>query len=68
MRGATSRSLTDGGEQERMLAADFRQRAAGFRDSYPRVARILNAMAESYEADARREDREAERRRRGLDR
>lgn len=67
-RGGTSRSLTEGGEQERTLAVEFRKRATRFRDSHPRVARILNAMAESYEADARREDREAERRRRGLDR
>jgi hypothetical protein len=67
-RGGTSRSLTEGGEQERTLAVDFRQRADLFRDSHPRVARILNAMAESYEADARREDRKAERQRRGLDR
>jgi hypothetical protein len=67
-RGGTSRSLTEGGEQERTLAVDFRQRASRFRDTHPRVARILNALAESYEADARREDRKAERRRHGLDR
>lgn len=67
-RGVTTRSLTEGGEQERKLAAEFRQRAARFRDSHHRVARILNATAEGYEAHARREDREAERQRRGLDR
>lgn len=67
-RGGTTRSLTEGGDQERTLAADFRKRAVRFRDAHPRVARILNRMAESYEADARREDREAERQRRGLDR
>jgi hypothetical protein len=67
-RGVTTRSLTEGGEQERKLAAEFRERAARFRDSHHRVARILRNVAEGYEADARREDREAERRRRGLDR
>lgn len=66
-RGMTSRSPTEGGEQERLIAADFRRRAKLFRDSHPRVARILNRMAETYEVDARREDREAERRRRGLE-
>jgi hypothetical protein len=66
-RGVSTRSLTEGGVQELDLAEDLRKRAVRFRDSHPRTARILNSMAESYEADARREDREAERRRRGLD-
>lgn len=66
-RGVTSRGLTDGGTQERNLAEDFHRRALRFRDSHPRVARLLTKLARSYEHEAVQNDGEAERRRRGLD-
>lgn len=66
-RGVTSRSLDAGGSQEWALAAKYRSSAEANRIEWPRVARIFDGLADSYEQDARREDAEAERRRRGLD-
>jgi hypothetical protein len=66
-RGTTRRGITEGGRQERDLATDYRSRAQRFRDTHPRVAHILNRLADGYEDEARRNDAEAERRRRGLD-
>ena len=66
-RGVTSRSLDAGGTQEWALAANHRSSAEAIRTEWPRVARIFDSLADSYERDARREDAEAERRRRGLD-
>lgn len=65
-RGVTSRGMFDGGDQERALAAGYRQQAAGAA-AWPRVRRLLRRLADSYEREARRNDEEAERRRRGLD-
>ncbi len=66
-RGVTSRSLGAGGSQEWALAANYRLSAEANRIEWPRVARIFDGLADSYEQGARREDAEAERRRRGLD-
>ncbi|HVV48906.1 MAG TPA: hypothetical protein VHO06_04550 [Polyangia bacterium] len=67
-RGATSRGLLDGGDQERELAAKYREQGVGLRDKWPRMAAIVEDLAEGYEREARRHDAEAERRRRGFDR
>lgn len=64
-RGVTSRGLLDGGKQEWDLASEFRRQAEGAQ-AWPRTRKLLRELAESYERDARREDEEAERRRRGL--
>lgn len=66
-RGVTSRSLEEGGQQEWKLAEGYRSRAEQFVTRWPRTAAIFRRLAETYEADARREDAEAERRSRGLD-
>lgn len=66
-RGVTSRSLDAGGRQEWDLAAKYRSIAGENRCTWPRLARIFDGLVETYEADARREDAAAERRRRGLD-
>lgn len=66
-RGVTSRGLADGGDQERELAAKYRAAAGRFSDTEPRVAALLNAVADSYEDQARHHDADAERHRRGLD-
>lgn len=66
-RGVTSRGLTDGGNQERELAATYRASARRFASTEPRVATLLNAVAESHEDEAREHDADAERHRRGLD-
>ncbi|NUV61068.1 hypothetical protein [Streptomyces sp. CAI-85] len=65
-RGVTSRGLLDGGVQESELAQSFREQAERAR-AWPRTRKLLKGLAESYEADARREDQEAERRHQGLE-
>lgn len=65
-RGVTTRGLEDGGEQERKLAADYRSKAEALADVAPRVAGLFRRIASSYETDARRNEENAERFRRGL--
>ena len=55
-RGVTMRGPYEGGGQERGLAAKYRAWAQARRFEYPFVGRILDAIAESYERDAARED------------
>lgn len=57
---------SEGGDQERDLAAKYRAHAEQARLAAPRVARVLDRLAETYEVEARQHDDEAERRRRGL--
>ena len=64
-RGVTSRSLTAGGGQERVLAQHNHEQSLGFRQ-WPRTAAIFGGLAQSYEREADREDEEAEAHRRGL--
>jgi hypothetical protein len=64
-RGIVSRSLTDGGAQEWQLAKKYRAYASAS-GSWPTIRRMLEGIAEGYEADARREDLSAEKRRLGL--
>lgn len=65
-RGVTSRTMEEGGSQERALATLFKDRAAAHAHRFPRVAVMLSSIAKSYEYDARREDDEAELRSEGL--
>ena len=67
-RGGTSRSLDEGGRQERELAEKYSASERQFLERWPRSAAIMRQLADTYESHARREDAEAERRRRGLDR
>jgi hypothetical protein len=64
----TSRSLDEGGRQEWELSKDYQLRSEQLTTNWPRAAAIHRRLAESYEADARREDSKAERHRRGLER
>ncbi|MFB0835723.1 hypothetical protein ACX8Z9_04780 [Arthrobacter halodurans] len=64
-RGVTSRSLGEGGAQEMELAGKFRAWADGAK-AWPRVRKLLEAVAESYEGQARREELSAEAWRQGL--
>ncbi|WP_029007349.1 helix-turn-helix domain-containing protein [Azospirillum halopraeferens] len=59
-RGVTSRSLRDGGVQERVLARTYRADARALALDWPRTAATLERIAESYEHDAVREDQRAE--------
>jgi hypothetical protein len=65
-RGITSRGMFDGGDQERNLAATFREQATSA-TAWPRTRWLLRRLTESYEREARLNDEEAERCRRGLD-
>lgn len=65
-RGMTSKSMDEGGAQERTLAALFRNRAAVIANRFPRVAETLNSIAQHYEHYARREDDESQLRSEGL--
>ena len=55
-RGVTWRGAYDGGSQERTMAEQYKQWSLGVQVQWPRTARILRAIAESYERDAVRED------------
>jgi excisionase family DNA binding protein len=59
-RGITSRSVYEGGRQERDLSSQYRTWSKDTKAKWPRTSRILTAIAESYERDAKREDIEAE--------
>jgi hypothetical protein len=61
-RGVTVRLPTDGGEQERELAAQYRADALACAFVWQRTQAMLERIAESYEHDATREDQGAERR------
>jgi hypothetical protein len=59
-RGITSRGIYEGGQQERDLARQYREWSRITRAQWPRTARILRDLAESYERQARQEDLEAQ--------
>ena len=55
-RGVHSRSLDEGGKQERELSAKYREWAEQLAFDYPYVASILERIAKGYDRDAERED------------
>jgi hypothetical protein len=59
MRGTVSKAVYEGGEQERMFAAQYRDWAEKSM-RWPRVHRLLLSMSEEWENDAKREDDRAE--------
>jgi hypothetical protein len=59
-RGVITRSLTEGGAQEREIAARYRDYALRFRDDWPRTSQMLDRMANEYERYARGEDLNAD--------
>ncbi|HIY66609.1 MAG TPA: helix-turn-helix domain-containing protein [Candidatus Agrococcus pullicola] len=60
-RGVTSRGVFDGGDQERVIEQQYREMASKIATRWPRTARILRGIADSYQLEARRNDAEAER-------
>tara|TARA_R110002124_G_scaffold126756_1_gene286407 strand:+ start:373 stop:4335 length:3963 start_codon:yes stop_codon:yes gene_type:complete len=60
-RGVTTRGVFDGGDQERELEKNYREMAAKISAQWPRSARVLRGIADSYQHEARRNDFEAER-------
>lgn len=61
-RGVTSRGMFDGGDQERELEKEYREMATKIATRWPRTARVLRGIADSYQHEARRNDADAERR------
>jgi hypothetical protein len=59
-RGVTVRLPTDGGEQERILAAQYRADALACAFTWQRTQTVLERIAERYERDAASEDQGAE--------
>jgi hypothetical protein len=59
-RSITSRSVGEGGQQERELVAKYQAYSAALRDRWPRTAAVVARISEQYERDARRVDVEAE--------
>lgn len=65
-RGVTSRGATEGGEQEYALARQFDAWAQACRAEWPVTAGALRELAESYTAEGRRFDEDAQRVREGF--
>ena len=61
-RGVVWRSAKGGGEQENELADNYEKNAESLREKWPRAAKVLRELSESYRWQARREDN-----RRGMD-
>jgi len=59
-RGSYTKSMNEGGEQERALAKKYSDYANKCKVSWPRTALALRRLAESYEAQAKQEDESVE--------
>jgi hypothetical protein len=59
LRGTVSKEIFEGGGQERELAAQYRKWAQASA-AWPRVARVLSVIADSYGSEAGAEDARAE--------
>lgn len=66
-RGVVMRSLDEGGAKERDLAGTYAEYAKRVADVWPKTARVLRQISESYKLDALREDAEAQRHQEGFD-
>jgi hypothetical protein len=60
MRGVTTKALYEGGDQERDLARQYRRWADVSRTRWPRIARVLEIIAQGWEEYGRQEDIRAE--------
>lgn len=67
-RGVTSRGLSEGGQQEYELATKYEDWARAVEATYPRNARALRSVAESYREEGLRHDQDAQRYLEGMDR
>ncbi len=65
LRGVHSRGLMDGGESERELSRRYRDQAQAIGDRWPRTARVLRLVADSYDSRGRMHDVQSERFARG---
>jgi len=61
-RGVVTKSINEGGKQERSLAEQYKKYYEKVSIQYPRTSAILKKVAEDYENEAKREDKETEKR------
>ncbi|MCS5714678.1 hypothetical protein NVV95_08950 [Herbiconiux sp. CPCC 205716] len=66
-RGITSRSIGEGGAQERVLALKYKDLASKVADEWPRTAGLLRKIEKYYLGEAKRQDEEAARENEGFD-
>lgn len=66
-RGLVSRSLDEGGKQERDLASKYREYANQLADEWPKLSACLRSLSEQFDYFARKEDEEAEHHKRGFE-
>lgn len=59
-RGVHGRAIYAGGQQERTIADKYLKDAEKVRNRWPRTGKLLEDLAKSFKADARREDETAE--------
>jgi hypothetical protein len=59
-RGVTTRSIGEGGQQERELAANYEGQAAALQFTWPRTASVLRQISSGYVRNAVWEDTESE--------
>ena len=60
LRGVTSRTLFDGGLQERSLADNYLNDSARIAATWPFTAQLLRELAAGYKSEASREDQDAD--------
>jgi hypothetical protein len=61
-RGVVTKSINEGGKQERSLAEQYKKYSERISIQYPKTSAILKKITEDYENEARREDEEAKKR------
>lgn len=66
-RGVTSRGMAEGGKQEYALAQQYDNWSRQLEITHPRTAGALRSVADSYRAEGRRNDEEAQRFLEGMD-
>ena len=60
LRGVTSRGMFDGGEQERLLADEYRADAARISSFWPFTASLLRRLSDRYESSGRQFDSDSD--------
>jgi len=59
-RGVRTRSMNEGGDQERKLAVDYHEWAKAMKAKWPRTSKVLKSLAKMLDSDAKREDVDVE--------
>lgn len=68
LRGVVTRSIGEGGDQERALVRKYEDYASLANDEWPKTARLLRKIADHYKREALRNDETARREQEGFDR